>query len=169
MLHSNRKLNPKKGYIEIVSDILRNSEFKKLAEFHQHLGTSRLLHSIHVSYITWKIASFFKLDTKSAARAGLLHDFCLYDFHGENVPHRFQLVYHPFAAARMSSTQFELSEKECNAIESHMFPLGPIPTSREGWLITAADKICAVSEFAIGIATVLRTFYFMYRPLLNRI
>lgn len=34
-----------------------------------------------------------------------------------------------------------------------MFPLGPLPTSKEAWLITCADKICATMElFQLHIA-----------------
>lgn len=163
------KEHSKRDFIESISDIMKNSEFKKLSEFQQHLGTSRLIHSIHVSFIAWKMASFLGLDTKSTARVGLLHDFCLYDFHGNEKPHRFQLLTHPISAVETSNKYFNLSKKENRAILSHMFPLGPIPTSSEAWLVTVADKICAISEFAIGAFAVLRTYFWIIKPILTRI
>jgi len=157
------------GFIEDVDDILKDSDFQKLSDYHQHLGTSRLDHSIHVSYITWKIAKIFHLDKRSAARAGLLHDFCLYDFHAKNRTHKCQLIYHPKAASKTSREHFYLTEKENKAILSHMFPLGPIPTSREAWAVTTADKICAGFEFSIGLMTLVRTYFYALRPLLTHI
>ena len=96
-------------------------------------------------------------DAAAAARAGLLHDFCLYDFKDSTPNGEFQAFYHPKAAAENSEERFELSEKEKNAILSHMFPLGPIPKSREAWIISTADKICASAELcSIAIALARR-------------
>ena len=68
------------GYIKEVKDILENREFMQLGAFSHHQSTSRLMHSINVSYISWHIARKLGCDARMAARAGLLHDFCLYDF-----------------------------------------------------------------------------------------
>ena len=64
-----------------------------------------------------------------------------------------QVFHHPKVAARMSQERFQITDKEKQAILSHMFPLGPIPTSKEAWIISFADKMCAVTErFHINIA-----------------
>ena len=56
-----------------------------------------------------------------------------------------------------SMEHFDISEKERDAILSHMFPLGPLPKSREAWLITIADKLCAAAELcSIAIALAKR-------------
>ena len=44
------------GYIKEVKDILENREFMQLGAFSHHQSTSRLMHSINVSYISWHIA-----------------------------------------------------------------------------------------------------------------
>ena len=50
-----------------------------------------------------------------------------------------------------------ISEKEWNAILTHMFPLGPVPKNREAWIITMADKICASLELChIAVALARR-------------
>ena len=68
------------GYLSAVEHILRNEEFLSLCLYSHHQWTNRLMHSVNVSYISWKMAKRFGCDEKVAARAGLLHDFCPYDF-----------------------------------------------------------------------------------------
>ena len=36
----------------------------------------------------------------------------------------------------------------CAAIVSHMFPLGPRPTTREGWVLVLADKAASMGDLA---------------------
>ena len=134
------------GYIKEVKDILENREFMQLGAFSHHQSTSRLMHSINVSYISWHIARKLGCDARMAARAGLLHDFCLYDFREKPPTGGFQAFYHPRVAAKNSQEVFGISEREKSAILSHMFPLGPVPKNREAWIITMADKICASME-----------------------
>ena len=133
-------------YLDEVWEILREKEFLSLCQYCHHQRSNRLLHSLNVSYISWKIAKRFGCDERAAARAGLLHDFCPYDFSEETPTGERQVFYHPKAAAENSSRHFEISRKEREAILTHMFPLGPVPTNREGWIISFADKICAVME-----------------------
>ncbi|MDO4293390.1 MAG: HD domain-containing protein [Eubacteriales bacterium] len=134
-------------YLGLVRSILANPEFRKLQRYTQHYQTTRFMHSLNVSYISWLIARKFGLDANAAARAGLLHDFCVYDFKDKLPDGEIQAFYHPRVAAWNSAEYFDISEKEYQAILSHMFPLGPIPRSREAWVISLADKLCAVSEF----------------------
>ena len=135
-----------KQYRKEVEQILNNKDFQKLRFYKQHNWSNRLMHSINVSYLSWWIAKRFGCDEKTAARAGLLHDFCLYDFHEETLNGENQAFLHPKIAAENSIEHFDVSEKERDAILSHMFPLGPIPKSREAWIITFADKVCAAAE-----------------------
>ena len=44
-------------FMGIVRDILEDEEFRKLSGYIQHLKTTRLDHSLTVSYISWKMAS----------------------------------------------------------------------------------------------------------------
>lgn len=133
-------------FLETVGVILGDSEFIKLGKYKQHQFTTRLMHSINVSYISWTIAKKLGCDAKAAARAGMLHDFCVYDFRDEVPTGEMQAFYHPKVAAEASKKRFEVNEKEENAIRAHMFPLGPLPRSREAWIISCSDKICACME-----------------------
>lgn len=133
-------------FLSLVQSILDDSEFKKLVLYKQHFKTTRFMHSLNVSYISWLVAHKFGWDTRVAARAGLLHDFCLYDFKEKLPKGQFQAFHHPRVAAKTSGERFSIYEKERQAILSHMFPLGPMPRSREAWIISFIDKLCAVTE-----------------------
>ena len=134
-------------FLEIVEPILKNKEFLKLGGYLQHRKTSRLEHSINVSYIAWKMAKNMDCDEKLAAVAGMLHDFCVYDFK-DQLPEgeMHQAFYHPKAAAWTSEEQFGIDERVRSIILTHMFPLGPMPKCREAWVVTCADKLCASLE-----------------------
>ena len=134
-------------FLSLVQCILDNAEFKKLNRYRQHYQTTRLMHSLNVSYLSWYIAQKFGWDASVAARAGLLHDFCVYDFRDKLPKGQIQAFYHPQVAAKTSEEHFALREKERQAILSHMFPLGPLPKGREAWVITCIDKFCAFAEF----------------------
>jgi uncharacterized protein len=150
---SEKKQKKARLFLEAIDDLLINDEVKKLYEYKQHLGTTRFSHSLGVSFISWKLANFFHLDAHSAARTAMLHDFCLYNFHTEKPRKKINIFYHPKVAAKMSSRHFNLNKKQLRAIRTHMFPLGPFPTSLEAWIITAADKYCAIKEFIKGAYT----------------
>lgn len=134
------------AYLSEVEHILQNEEFLSLAGYVHHQWTNRLMHSINVSYLSWIIAKKLRCDARAAARAGLLHDFCPYDFKVKTPTGERQAFYHPKFAAQNSLETFAISAREKNAILTHMFPLGPLPRNREAWIITLTDKICAVLE-----------------------
>lgn len=141
------------AYLSEVRNILENEEFLSLSFYVHHQWTNRLMHSINVSYLSWIIARKLGCDASAAARAGLLHDFCPYDFKEKTPTGEYQAFYHPKVAAKNSLEIFDISERERDAILTHMFPLGPVPRNKEAWIITLADKICASVELChIAIA-----------------
>ena len=44
------------AYLGAVEDILMNKEFLRLSLYSHHQWTTRLMHSINVSYLSWMIA-----------------------------------------------------------------------------------------------------------------
>ena len=50
-------------FLELVKCILEDSEFKKLTLYKQHFKTTRFMHSLNVSYISWLIARKFGWDS----------------------------------------------------------------------------------------------------------
>ena len=71
-------------YKECIGDILYNEQVQKLDLHTQHCNTSRLQHSINVSYYSFLICYKMGWDYRSAARAGLLHDLYFYDWRVKN-------------------------------------------------------------------------------------
>lgn len=93
-------------YLAEVQHILSNKEFLSLDDYLHHRKTSRLMHSVNVSYLSWMLARKLGCDEKAAARAGLLHDFCPYDFSKRTPTGEHQAFYHPKAAVENSSRVF---------------------------------------------------------------
>lgn len=139
-----------KHYYKIVRYILKNRAFKRTAKFYHH-GTTRLEHSLKVSYIAFKIAKWFKLNYKIAAVSGLLHDFYEYDGDQSLVSALKNQITHPKQASLNAKKHFKISEEEQDIIETHMFPLTlKGPKSIEGWIVMFADKTVSSYEHALN-------------------
>lgn len=145
--------NMEKEYKKIVKDILYNKEFKKRKEYNHHENRSVYYHSLMVSYRTYKISKKLKLDYKSAAIAGLLHDFYYEDWQLNrrkgNIleAHGFK---HASEALENSKETFPnlMNKKIENGIKRHMFPLNFIPPLYlESWIICLVDKYCSFEVF----------------------
>ena len=135
----------------IVKDIITNPEVKKMNEYIQHYNTSCMEHCIEVAYISYLICKKFNLDYVSVARAGILHDFFLYDW---RMPHKDKVkgkhaFSHPRIALNNSKKFFELNEKEQDIILKHMWPvtLFKFPRYKETFIITLIDKYSALRSF----------------------
>ena len=138
-------------YNEFVADIINNPVVTSMKEYIQHGTTTCYDHCVSVSYASYKIAKYFKMDAKSTARAALLHDLFLYDWHKviDKKPlfekHGFT---HPKTALENASKYFELNEIEKDIIEKHMWPLTfrKIPRYKESLVVTFVDKYCSTNE-----------------------
>lgn len=141
-------------YLECVYDILDNPVFQSMEQYIQHGTTTCREHCIRVSYLSYRICRKRGWNYRSAARAALLHDLFLYDWHthAKETGNRFHGYTHPRVAMRNASCYFTLSEMEKDIILRHMWPLTPIPPkSREGFAIVYADKFCSSAEIAVRV------------------
>lgn len=145
------KLNNKMDseYKKIVSKILENPEFEKRLTYHHHENRSVYVHSLYVSYYSYLIAKKLKLDYKSTAIAGLLHDFYYDDW--QMNPKKGIKNLHGFVHAREAYENSQiyfndlLNNKINDCIRKHMFPLTIRPPKyTEGWIITLVDKIVSL-------------------------
>ena len=145
------RYNKDKEYLFIIDKIMNNNEFRKIENIKHH-NTTRLDHSMKVSYYSYKIAKSLRLDYKEVARGGLLHDFYI-DEISECSKIKDKVILfstkHPKDAVNNATTYFDLSEKEINIIESHMFPVDyRIPKYAESWIVSLVDKILSIGEFS---------------------
>lgn len=134
-------------YMGLVDDILEHDKFLKLKDCVHH-GTNRYEHSLRVSYYSYKITRFLKLDYVKTARGGLLHDF----FVNEDLSFRkrkFSMFFHPYPALENAKKYFAISDLEEDIIINHMFPSLPhkIPKNVESWIVSMVDKVVAIYEF----------------------
>ncbi|MEG7531292.1 MAG: HD family phosphohydrolase [Hungatella sp.] len=136
-------------YLDCVRDILDDPIFRSMDQYLQHGDTTCKTHCIQVSYLAYQICKAWGWDYRSAARAGLLHDLFLYDWHthAELTGEHFHGLTHPRVAMNNAVRYFDLSESEKNMILRHMWPLTPIPPKyREGYALLYADKFCGLTE-----------------------
>ena len=152
---------------QIAGDILEHPRFQQLRTFHHHgLDNSVYDHSVAVAKAAYQIACRMRLsedETASVVRAALLHDFFGYDWHSERfrryqsrfsgvqrIAHMHGFIHGHIAADRAKHT-FGLSERECEAIARHMFPLAAMPRTRIAWIVTVADKAVASREMTVAV------------------
>ncbi|MDL2324750.1 HD family phosphohydrolase [Ruminococcaceae bacterium OttesenSCG-928-A16] len=137
------------AYIAQVQDILENESFQSMKEFIQHGTTSCLAHCIAVSYHSYATCKKYGLHSRAAARAGLLHDLFLYDWHTHKAKkgdgmHGFT---HPRRALQNAQKEFDLTLLEQEIILKHMWPLTILPPkSKEAYVVLYHDKICSLKE-----------------------
>lgn len=138
-------------YYNYVKDILCNEVVLKMKEYIQHGNTTCYQHSINVSYYSYLLCKKLNWNKESAARAGLLHDFFLYDWHNEKKDtklfekHGFT---HPQKALINANKYFYLNDIEKDIILKHMWPLTiSLPKYKETCVIVLIDKICTILEF----------------------
>ena len=138
-------------YLFIIDNIMSNEEFKKIDNIKHH-NTTRLNHSLKVSYYSYLIAKCLRLDYKEVARGGLLHDFYtdeICECHKIKDKIKLFSIKHPKDAVSNASTYFELTEKEIDIIQSHMFPVDyKIPKYAESWIVSVVDKVLSFGEFS---------------------
>lgn len=146
---SKKDVTSVREYYNCVKDLLCDSNVQRLEQFSHHSGTTRFQHSLNVSYYNFLVCRRLKLNARSAARAGLLHDLFFYD-RREHIPVKgegWHGVGHPKIAFMNASEMFPLSQLEGDMIVNHMWPLSPrLPRYRETFVITLVDKFCAMAE-----------------------
>lgn len=144
--------NQYEDFLGIVGDLITAPEFKKLENCPHHYGVSRYQHCINVAYYSYVLCKKLGLNYVAAARAGLLHDLFYYDWHGSGLGMAKHAVKHSAIALENAEKLTELSELERDIIKNHMWLCGNIwPRHRESYIVSLADKICAVWEVSYSL------------------
>ena len=142
-------------FLETVCDIPALPEYQQLKQYRHHYGTTRYQHCLNVAWYSFVWCRKEGLNYRSAARGAMLHDFYLYDQHTEyRGPHA---DVHPGEALANARKYFETDPVMEDCIISHMWPQGNVkPATREGMIVSAADKYCASLEFASFIQQITK-------------
>lgn len=134
-------------YVCCVKDLLKNETVCSMKHFKHHCNVSCLDHSINVSYTSYLICKFLKLDYNSAARGALLHDMFLYDWRITNLPNGKHAFVHPCIALKNANEISSLNFVEKDIIKKHMWPLTlALPKYKESFIVCLIDKYCASIE-----------------------
>ncbi|MHC9532506.1 HD domain-containing protein [Dellaglioa sp. L3N] len=134
-------------YMSYVGDLLAKPEVQRLSEYTQHHFSTRLEHSISVSYDSYRIAKKLHLNAKATARAGLLHDLFYYDWRTTKFDRGTHAWIHPRIAVRNAEKLTSLSDLEKDIIIKHMWGATVAPPKYpEGYIVTMVDKYEATSE-----------------------
>lgn len=140
-------------FYSYIKDIVHHPAVLEMKKYPHHGVTTCYQHCLNVSYYNYRICKYMGWDAKAAARAGMLHDLFLYDWHehAAKTGDHFHGMTHPKKSLENAKKYFRLSEKECDIILRHMFPVTPIPPKyKEGYVICITDKYCGSCETADG-------------------
>jgi uncharacterized protein len=152
-------------YCSYVNDLLATDEVKKLADYTQHMHSTRLEHCIDVSYKSYLLAKKWGGDARATARAGLLHDLFYYDWRETKFDEGTHAYMHPRIAVKNAEKITDLSDLERDIILKHMWGATITPPKyKEGYIVTMVDKYCAVKEAADPMMNRVRGFYHQYFP-----
>lgn len=147
MINLYKLVSKDKAYMEIVENMLTHPKVQSMSAFTHHGKTDCLTHSIHVSFKSFSLALKLGLDEKAMAKAGLLHDFYLYDWHDKGSRKGLHGFTHAQASLLNAQKYFPISDKEKDIIEKHMWPLNPkLPKFKESILFMLVDRYCSLLE-----------------------
>lgn len=138
-----------KSYLE---EVMQVKKFLKMNRYIQHGNTTCLLHSIAVSYYSYRISKFLRLNIheKELIRGALLHDYFLYDWHAKYKPTKNVGLHgriHPKIALFNARKDYDINKIEADIIKRHMFPLTFTPPRyKESVIVCIVDKLCSIYE-----------------------
>lgn len=157
-----------KEFYRYIQDLVIHPAVQEMKNYIQHGTTTCYQHCLQVAYYNYRICKRLGLDAHSAARAGMLHDFFLYDWHdyARKTGKHFHGLTHPGEALRNARKYFALTALEEEIIRKHMWPLTPVPPTRaESFVICMTDKYCGLCETIGDRHKMLYQRFALYRKL----
>lgn len=139
------------NFLALIEDLLASEPVQRMKLYVHHGNTTCYAHCVSVAYYSYQFAveTDAKVNLRSLVRGALLHDLFLYDWHEKNAghPQQFHGFQHPAIALRNAEKYFDIDFIQRDIIIHHMWPLTPVPPlTKEGYIVTMADKYCAVAE-----------------------
>ena len=136
---------------EILGELDGNPKVQEMKRYIQHGRVTTYDHCRSVAVLSYRINKRLHLgaDTRLLLRSAMLHDFYLYDWHYDDEgTHNWHGFIHAARAAENARRYVQASSGEQKVIRSHMWPLNltRIPSSREAWIVCAADKAVSLHE-----------------------
>ncbi|MBQ8175075.1 MAG: HD domain-containing protein [Clostridia bacterium] len=139
-----------RAFLAIVRPLLHHPAVHILSTYRHHMSTDRLQHVTSVAYLAYHICREQGLAVEEVCHAALLHDLFYFDSERGDAP-RFPWVRHPVIAWENARELYPFTEVGRDIICHHMWPLTlHLPRTREGRIVSWADKYCAMREFFRG-------------------
>ena len=151
-------IREKRIFTKKIMQIKRYVKIQKMLEkYIQHGKTNLYIHSRNVAYLSYIIARFCErrfhiiINYDVLVVGAMFHDFFLYDWHLLEGRERLHGIRHPKIASINAEKYYNISKKEKEIIETHMWPLTitKIPKTPEAIIVCIADKICSTKETII--------------------
>ena len=140
----------KREFVHIAREVIRGGRYEEMKKYFSHSDITVYTHCLKVAFAAYRFAVEHEIrcDLKALVRGALLHDYYLYDWHDPNKGFRWHGFKHHRFALQNAERDFFLTKRERKIIYSHMFPLTfwCVPTCREAWIVSIADKIVATEE-----------------------
>ena len=132
---------------EYGMDILKSTEFQRIVGQSHHIFSTVGYHSVHVAQKMLSISRFIKMNERDIVRGSLWHDVGIYDRSSfKGTPGTANE--HPKRSLKAAEESGTLDATQSDMIANHMWPVThELPKTKEGFLITLADKWCAATEF----------------------
>lgn len=129
---------------QYVIDLLAHPKVVETRQ-HMHHSISKHEHLARTARISYTLARVMRADVRICVRAALIHD----------IDSRLgTLSTHGGIAARWAAGQGECAAV-CHAIETHMFPFGPKPRTREAWVVSFADKAASLTDLGVMLGGIM--------------
>lgn len=152
--------NPWTVICPIIRPYMHSKDVQHMRDFSQHGKNTTLHHCLNVVMLSYIITSKFNISVNmnTLLIGALLHDFFLYDWHDINSP-KWHGFAHPKIATQNAINIYHVNYDIQHVIKTHMFPLtiNQIPKSKEALIVSIADKICAIKEFANSFVNQVKT------------
>ena len=134
----------------IAKSVTAKGRYDEMKHYYSHSDITVYEHCMKVAFAAYRFAveNDIPCDRKALVRGALLHDYYLYDWHDPNKGFRWHGFKHHRFALENAERDYPLTRRERKIIYSHMFPLTfwCLPTCREAWIVSIADKLVAAEE-----------------------
>ncbi len=136
----------RKGWymVHIIDDLLSHPKVVE-TQSHIHHSISKHDHLLRSARISYKLARAVGADVRTCVRAAVIHDID---------SRKGTLATHGRIAAAWAASLGE-DRAVCHAIETHMYPIGPTPKTREAWVVALADKAASLTDLTICVTGML--------------
>lgn len=152
-------------YAGPIADLIERPEILRLhrREAH-HFLQSRYEHSLATARLSYYASRILRADVRVTTRAAFLHDW--YFEARDDHANRVGANVHHYRISAANARGIGEATPVIEAIESHMWPWGNRPRTREAWIVWMADNITWLTDYLVSAGKYLRfkARAFLYGP-----